>query len=69
MRREILVIPGLPPKTSLLFNELYLEVNEKIRPSKARPSRTDLPKTTAFQHGTTIAREWRVTAPATSYIR
>jgi hypothetical protein len=53
----------------LFFNELYLEVNEKIHPSKARRLRTALPKAAPFQHGTTIAREWRVTGPAASYIR
>jgi hypothetical protein len=42
-------------KISLFFNELYLEVNEKIRPQKARRPRTDLPEAAAFQHGTTIA--------------
>jgi hypothetical protein len=53
----------------LFFNELYLEVNEKIRPSKVRRPRTALLKAAPFQHGMTIAREWRVTAPAASYIR
>jgi hypothetical protein len=53
----------------LFFNELNPEINEKIRPSKAGDPRTNLPKATAFQHGTTIAREWRVTAPVASYIR
>jgi hypothetical protein len=53
----------------LFFNELYLEVNEKIRPLKAHRPRTDLSKAGLFQHGTAIASEWRVTAPVTSYIR
>jgi hypothetical protein len=53
----------------LFFNELFLEVNEKIAIPKARLLRTDLLKAGLFQHGTTIAREWRVTAPVTSYIR
>jgi hypothetical protein len=56
-------------KISLFFNELYLEVNEKIPLLNAGWPRTTLPKAGLFQHGTTIAREWRVTAPATSYIR
>jgi hypothetical protein len=68
MRRVLLVMPDLL-KTSLFFNELDLEINEKIHPSKARRLRTALPKAAPFQHGTTIAREWRVTAPAASYIR
>jgi hypothetical protein len=68
MRRVILVMPSLL-KTLLFFNELYLEINEKIRPSKAGWLRTDLPEAGLFQHGTTIATEWRVTAPVASYIR
>jgi 2',3'-cyclic-nucleotide 2'-phosphodiesterase (5'-nucleotidase family) len=61
-------VPSLP-KTSLFFNELYLEVNEKIPPLKARDPRTILLDAGDFQHGTTIAREWLMTAPAASYIR
>jgi hypothetical protein len=53
----------------LFFNELYLEVNEKIPPLEARGLRTILLDAGLFQHGTTIAKEWRVTAPVTSYIR
>jgi hypothetical protein len=53
----------------LFFNELYLEVNEKIPPLEARGLRTILLDAGLFQHETTIAREWRVTAPVTSYIR
>jgi hypothetical protein len=53
----------------LFFNELYLEVNEKIPPSKARGLRTILRDAHLFQHGTTIAREWLMTALVTSYIR
>jgi hypothetical protein len=68
MRREILIMPN-SSKTSLFFNELYLEINEKIPPLKAHRLRTTLPKAGLFKHGTAIAREWRVTAPVTSYIR
>jgi hypothetical protein len=53
----------------LFFNELYLEVNEKIPPLKALGLRTILLEAGLFQHGTTIAREWLMTAPVTSYIR
>jgi hypothetical protein len=56
-------------KTSLFFNELYLEVNEKIPPPTAQGPRTILPDAGGFQHGTAIASEWLMTAPATSYIR
>jgi len=45
----------------LFFNELYLEVNEKIPPLKAGRPRTTLPDAGLFKHGTTIAGEWRVT--------
>jgi hypothetical protein len=56
-------------KISLFFNELILEINEKIPLLKARCPRTILPEAGLFQHGTTIAGEWLMTAPATSYIR
>src|SRR6266567_7825349 len=47
MRREILVMPGLL-RISLFFNELYLEVNEKIPPLNAGPAENNFAQSQPF---------------------
>jgi hypothetical protein len=56
-------------KTPLVFNELNPEINEKNPTPDSCGARMDLPEIRLFQHGTPLARQWRVTALAASYIR
>jgi hypothetical protein len=60
---------SIPSKTALLFKELCLEINEKNTTPESCGTRKNLPGGRLFQHGTPLARQWRVTALAASYIR